>query len=572
MSYIVIARKWRPQKFAEVVGQEHITQSLENSVLSGKLAHAYLFVGPRGVGKTSCARILAKSLNCKDAPTIDPCGKCSACLEIAEGRSLDVIEIDGASNRGIDEIRTLRENVKFAPVLGKYKIYIIDEVHMLTPEAFNALLKTLEEPPEHVKFIFATTQPTKILPTILSRCQRFEFNRIPVLKIIDKLEEIAKAEKISINKDVFFDIAKISDGSMRDAESILDQLVVFSKNDIKSEDVVAVMGLVEQEAFFEFVEAIKKQDAQFCIDFISKLFTRGKDISKFLQGLLWHLRNIMLAKIMKSNLEELLDLPKNITDRVIEQGKSLTLQELINIFTAAINTQDLAKKIGSFRIPLEVMVIKLTQSESETKPIVREPVLGSGAKMVTSKIKLNNAGFLFSGSSPKKKDLNVEAPPVAKTKNEPDRKNNKEPDKDSNKDDIVTAIKSKSDAPVSDSPQIDFKAVLNSWPQLLDGISLKKMSVATYLKDSKPIRLEDGVLTIGFDKRALFYKEAVEQRNNQKIIKDKMSELFNTMISLKFELLEDLDNLKDDKETKDPDNTFLNTVLDVFNGRLFRKD
>ena len=572
MSYIVIARKWRPQKFAEVVGQEHITQSLKNSVLSGKLAHAYLFVGPRGVGKTSCARILAKSLNCKDAPTIDPCGKCSACLEIAEGRSLDVIEIDGASNRGIDEIRTLRENVKFAPVLGKYKIYIIDEVHMLTPEAFNALLKTLEEPPEHVKFIFATTQPTKILPTILSRCQRFEFNRIPVLKIIDKLEEIAKAEKIAINKDVFFDIAKISDGSMRDAESILDQLVAFSKNDIKSEDVVAVMGLVEQEAFFDFVEAIKKQDAQFCIDFISKLFTRGKDISKFLQGLLWHLRNIMLAKIMKSNLEELLDLPKNITDRVIEQGKSLTLQELINIFTAAINTQDLAKKIGSFRIPLEVMVIKLTQSESETKPIVRESVLGSGAKMVTNKIKLNNAGFLFSGSSPKKKDLNAEAPQVAKTKNEPDRKNNKEPDKDSNKDNIVTAIKSKSDAPASDSPQMDFKAVLNSWPQLLDGISVKKMSVATYLKDSKPIKLEDGVLTIGFDKRALFYKEAVEQRNNQKIIKDKMSELFNTMISLKFELLEDLDNLKGDKETKDPDNTFLNTVLDVFNGRLFRKD
>ena len=572
MSYIVIARKWRPQKFAEVVGQEHITQSLKNSVLSGKLAHAYLFVGPRGVGKTSCARILAKSLNCKDAPTIDPCGKCSACLEIAEGRSLDVIEIDGASNRGIDEIRTLRENVKFAPVLGKYKIYIIDEVHMLTPEAFNALLKTLEEPPEHVKFIFATTQPTKILPTILSRCQRFEFNRIPVLKIIDKLEEIAKAEKIAINKDVFFDIAKISDGSMRDAESILDQLVAFSKNDIKSEDVVAVMGLVEQEAFFDFVEAIKKQDAQFCIDFISKLFTRGKDISKFLQGLLWHLRNIMLAKIMKSNLEELLDLPKNITDRVIEQGKSLTLQELINIFTAAINTQDLAKKIGSFRIPLEVMVIKLTQSESETKPIVRESVLGSGAKMVTNKIKLNNAGFLFSGSSPKKKDLNAEAPQVAKTKNEPDRKNNKEPDKDSNKDNIVTAIKSKSDAPASDSPQMDFKAVLNSWPQLLDGISVKKMSVATYLKDSKPIKLEDGVLTIGFDKRALFYKEAVEQRNNQKIIKDKMSELFNTMISLKFELLEDLGNLKDEKETKDSDNIFLNTVLDVFNGRLFRKD
>ena len=563
---MVIARKWRPQKFDEVVGQEHIIQSLKNSVLSGKLAHAYLFIGPRGVGKTSCARILAKSLNCKDAPTITPCGKCSACREITEGRSLDVIEIDGASNRGIDEIRTLRENVKFSPVLGKYKIYIIDEVHMLTQEAFNALLKTLEEPPEHVKFIFATTQPTKILPTILSRCQRFEFNRIPVLKIIAKLEEIAKAEKISINKDVFFDIAKISDGSMRDAESILDQLVTFSKNEIKSDDVVAVMGLIEQEAFFEFVEAIKNRDTQFCIDFISKLFTRGKNISKFLQGLLWHLRNIMLAKIMKSNLEELLDLPKNITERVVEQSRNLSLQEVINIFTAAISTQDMAKKIGSFRIPLEVMAIKLTHSESESRPVVKESIVGSDAKMVASKIKLNNAGSLFSG--PKKKDLKAEVNPVIKSKEESNKDNN-----DSTKDESVANVKSNDDGTVKDSSQIDFETMLNSWPQLIDAVSEKKMSVGTYLKDSRPISLEDGILTIGFPKRAMFYKEAVEQRHNQKVITDRVKELFNTMISLKFELLEDLDNLtdtKDTKDNKDSDNKFLKSVLDTFNGRLFK--
>ena len=250
MAYLVFARKWRPQTLDEVVGQEHITKTLKHSLENNKLAHAYLFVGPRGVGKTSCARILAKSLNCVKAPTAHPCGKCSACMEITSGRSLDVIEIDGASNRGIDEIRTLRENVKFSPVSGEYKIYIIDEVHMLTQEAFNALLKTLEEPPEHVKFIFATTRPDKVLSTILSRCQRFEFNRIPTLKIIEKLEEIAKAEKISIDKEALFNIAKISEGSMRDAESVLDQLVSFSKNKIKSEDVVAVMGLIGQDFYF----------------------------------------------------------------------------------------------------------------------------------------------------------------------------------------------------------------------------------------------------------------------------------------------------------------------------------
>ena len=515
MSYLVLARKWRPQKFDEVVGQEHISQALKNSVLSGKLAHAYLFVGPRGVGKTSCARILAKSLNCKDAPTVNPCGKCSACIEISEGRSLDVIEIDGASNRGIDEIRTLRENVKFAPVLGKYKIYIIDEVHMLTQEAFNALLKTLEEPPEHVKFIFATTQPHKVLPTILSRCQRFEFNRIPVLKIIAKLEEIAKAEKISIKKNVLFDVAKISEGSLRDAESILDQLITFSTDEIKSQDVVEVMGLVEQEAYFEFVDAIHNKDTQTCIDFIARLFTKGKDISKFLSGLLWHLRNVMLAKIMKSNLEELLDLPKEVTERVIEQGKKIPLQEVVNIFTAATSTGETAKKIGTFRIPLEVMVIKLTQAEALNKPAVKPSAVSSGVKMVASKMKLNNVGSIFGH----KKEIKETNPKIDK----PEPKITKEPKAEIKKDQPQAGARSETGSEVKNQAHVDFQTLLNGWTQLIDAVSEQKMSVGTYLKDSRPVKLEDDTLTIGFSKKALFYKEVVEERHNQAIIRDRIN-------------------------------------------------
>lgn len=566
MSYIVLARKWRPQKFDELIGQDHISKTLKNSILNDKLAHAYLFVGPRGVGKTSCARILAKSLNCKDAPTVNPCGECSACREIQEGRSLDVIEIDGASNRGIDEIRTLRENAKFSPVLGKFKIYIIDEVHMLTQEAFNALLKTLEEPPEHVKFIFATTQPHKILPTILSRCQRFEFNRISVLKIIAKLEEIAKAENISVNKQALFDIAKISDGSMRDAESILDQLITYSKTEIKSSDVTQVLGLIEQEIFFEFVDAIKNRDTQSCIELISKLFSHGKNIAKFLEGLLWHLRNIMLAKIMKTNLEELLDLPKEITQRVIEQSKNLSLQEVINMFTAVVNTQDMAKKIESFRIPLEVMVIKLTQKESKEsceRPILKESFMDLGVKTV-NKIKLDNSGPVFSNPTDKNLEANPDSPSI---------KNTEKPINDiiSNANLNITP-KENVDVVVADSPKIDFYTMSNSWPQLIDAVSKKKMSVATYLKDSKPISLEKGVLTIGFPKRALFYKEAVEQRHNQKFIQDRINELFNTMISLKFELLEELDSQNGQTQEDDLDNNFLKSALGTFKGRLFTKE
>ena len=254
MSYLVFARKWRPKDFDEVVGQDHITRTLKGAIVSNKLAHAYLFTGPQGVGKTSCARILAKALNCEKGPTDKPCCVCSSCVEIAEGRSLDVIEIDGASNRGIDEIRTLRDNVKFSPLNGRSKIYIIDEVHMLTQEAFNALLKTLEEPPPYVKFVFATTQPQKVLPTILSRCQRFDFIRIPNLKIIDKLKEITRQEKLKVEEDVFLAIAKASEGSLRDAESILDQLITFSNNEVKLGDVISVLGIIDQDAFFNFVE------------------------------------------------------------------------------------------------------------------------------------------------------------------------------------------------------------------------------------------------------------------------------------------------------------------------------
>src|SRR5471030_327669 len=228
MSYLVLARKYRPQSFDELVGQTHITELLRKSIESGRIAHAFLFCGPRGIGKTSCARILAKSLNCQNGPTLKPCGACPACLEIANGNSFDVIEIDGASNRGIDEIRTLRENLKFAPSYGRYKIYIVDEVHMLTSDAFNALLKTLEEPPEHVKFIFATTEVHKVPATILYRCQRFDFKRIQVEIIMANLQSICVKEKLKANEEALFVIAKAAQGSMRDALSILDQLSALS--------------------------------------------------------------------------------------------------------------------------------------------------------------------------------------------------------------------------------------------------------------------------------------------------------------------------------------------------------
>ena len=260
MSYIVFARKYRPQNFDDIEGQSHITTTLKNAISQGRVAHAYLFAGPRGVGKTTTARILAKALNCEKGPTVKPCNSCRLCEEITQGSSLDILEIDGASNRGIDEIRNLRENVKFAPSKGSFKIYIIDEVHMLTSEAFNALLKTLEEPPKHVKFIFATTQVYKVPPTILSRCQRFDFRRISAKDIFKNLKMIIKAEKLSVDDDVLSLIAKCSDGSLRDGQVILDQIVSSVKGKVSLSEVSKMLGVIDEEVISGLAGALLEKN------------------------------------------------------------------------------------------------------------------------------------------------------------------------------------------------------------------------------------------------------------------------------------------------------------------------
>ena len=284
MSYLVLARKHRPTKFDEVVGQEHITELLKKAITSERLAHAFLFCGPRGIGKTSCARILAKSLNCKEGPTLKPCGVCPACKEIAAANSFDVLEIDGASNRGIDEMRTLRENAKFAPSYGKYKIYIIDEVHMLTTEAFNALLKTLEEPPEHVKFIFATTDPNKVPATIISRCQRYDFKRISLKGTVEALQDICKKEKFVVESDALYAIAKASQGSFRDALSILDQVSALSDRSIVSGDVCSMLGIVEVDRLFELTDALAAKDCLEVLKVFDSIIDSGKDIKQLARG------------------------------------------------------------------------------------------------------------------------------------------------------------------------------------------------------------------------------------------------------------------------------------------------
>jgi len=297
MAYQVIARKWRPQTFDEVVFQEHVSKTLRNSIKSGRISHAYLFSGPRGVGKTTLARILAKAINCKTGPTDAPCGVCENCLEITRGASFDVIEIDGASNNGVDDIRELRENVNFAPVKSKYKVYIIDEVHMVTPAAFNALLKTLEEPPSHIVFIFATTEYRKIPDTILSRCQKFFFKKIPIADITAHLRRIAEAEGYNVPDNALYTIARAADGAMRDAQSLLEQVVSFSQHDeIGNSDVLTVLGLLPFESYNLLFRTIAEENPSLLFEEIERIYGMGVDIPRYAEGLSEVLRAMRLIK------------------------------------------------------------------------------------------------------------------------------------------------------------------------------------------------------------------------------------------------------------------------------------
>jgi DNA polymerase-3 subunit gamma/tau len=479
VSYQVFARKYRPQTFDDLVGQAHVTRTLKNAVEQNRLAHAYLFVGPRGIGKTSTARILAKALNCVKGPTVTPCGVCDSCKEITAGNSLDVLEIDGASNNGVEQVRELRDNVRYAPSKGHFKIYIIDEVHMLTSAAFNALLKTLEEPPPHVKFIFATTEPQKVLPTILSRCQRFDLHRIPANLIAQHLQFIAGKEKISLDPAAAHAIAKGADGGLRDAESMLDQLVAFCGEAIAESDVLSVFGFTSEQTVANFTEKILRGETSDALELLHAEAENGKDMMKLMSDLISYLRDLLVGKVKPEALAEDLnpDLQKSLESQaaLIETDRLL---ELIDQFAAA---EGRMKWTPNKRLHFEVAVIKAIQTLSQ----------------VTLNEVIENLAALRNGKAPAGAGIVDPGPRQTKTKTVekvaevPKPAEAAKPAEISKPAGVIDPGSSK----VQEQPVIDFN---EAWRRTVEQVRATRRLIAGWVEAGAALGVEGRFLVVGF--------------------------------------------------------------------------
>lgn len=596
MAYEVTARRWRPQEFDSIVGQDHVTTTLKNAIQAGQIAHAYLFAGPRGVGKTTTARILAKALNCVNGPTVSPCNECSFCHEISEGRSVDVLEIDGASNNKVEQIRSqLLESVKYTPSQGKHKIYIIDEVHMLTKEAFNALLKTLEEPPAHVYFIFATTDPQKVLPTILSRCQRFDFRRISGQVIIDHLGLIAEKSEYAVDPGALAIIARRADGSMRDAESLFDQVVAFGGPDLSAQEVAQVLGIVEQDIYFNLVDIIAEQNVPAGLHLIHEILHQGYNLDEVTLGILEHLRNLLIVK-SAPDAAEILDTAAMDLDRYQAQCERFETEDLLRLSQLATQMENAIKTSALPKVQLETGVVRMIRMEpsvllsdiltrlsdmaeridqggppdepqggqatagSSDRP-ARTSTSGQAVPKTSASPPASKARQATEVVSPETtKTAEASPPPVAEDKKptveaaettSPPAEAPKQPEPDGGKPEAASDV-APDEAPAVPVETSDDagsaksrEAVIQLWPGILEKITAQRISLGNFLAAAVIMDYRNNTITLAFGSDHMFHKQQAEKRENKELIEKVFSDALGVRTSIACEVTDKMPSEED---------------------------
>ncbi len=511
MAYQVIARKYRPQRFQDVVGQEHVTDTLSNAIEKNRIAHAYLFCGPRGTGKTTIARIFAKCLNCTGGPKVNFDEADPRCQEIAEGRSLDVLEIDGASNNGVEQVRELRETCKYAPASSKFKIYIIDEVHMLSTAAFNALLKTLEEPPAHVKFMFATTDPEKVLPTIMSRCQRFDLRRIPAALIGQQLTQIAKKEKVKIDSAALHAIARGAEGGMRDAESALDQLISFCGDKIAEEDVLSMFGLTAQGQLLEMSRAVLTGEIETALRQLNSLSNHGKDLGRLLSDLLNHFRNLLIFQVSRGDLN-MLEVSEAESSALAEQSRMASADGLSRIMEVFADAEMRLRDATSKRILVEVALLKAIEARTA---VSLDSVLKQLEKLRDGST-VDATSLSSAKATPKPARVDTASVRPTATQFVPSAPL------------TAPAVTAPGTAALPESNLIDL------WTRLVEAVSRVSSFIRTYLLEAHPVSFKQHLFTIGFDPQFEDHIGLVDTPRNHTLLQTKLAELGHPNIQFKF--------------------------------------